>query len=220
MPKTVSLVLGIGGASGIAHLGVIKYLEENKYQIKLVVGCSIGSAVAADLENEKEVWLNKGSLFNTIRASVSLPLFFTPYELNGIKLVDGGVLNPVPIAPTFGDDTDLKVTINSGGSLEHKQKEKPKKEDTNDTSTNFNALFYQLKKAPGFKEIPSWVMYNVSNKAFDTIQSTIAIQKIASYPLDIEIIIARNACGTYDFDRSQEMIDLGYQKTLETFISY
>lgn len=220
MPKTVSLVLGIGGASGIAHLGVIKYLEENKYQIKLVVGCSIGSAVAADLKNEKEVWLNKGSLFNTIRASVSLPLFFTPYELNGIKLVDGGVLNPVPIAPTFGNDTDLEITINSGGSLEHKQKKKPKKEDINDTSTNFNSLFYQLKKVPGFKEIPSWVMYNVSNKEFDTMQSTIARQKIASYPLDIEIIIARNACGTYDFDRSQEMIDLGYQKTLETFISY
>ncbi len=63
-------------------------------------------------------------------------------------------------------------------------------------------------------------MYNVSNKAFDNMQSTIARQKIAAYPPDIEIIIARNACGTYDFDRSQEMIDLGYQKTLETFISY
>ena len=130
------------------------------------------------------------------------------------------MLNPVPIAPTFGNDTDLKIAVNLGGPLEHKQKEKPKKEDTNDLSTNFNTLFDQIKKTPGFKEIPSWVMYNVSNKEFDTMQSTIARQKIASYPLDIEIIIARNACGTYDFDRSQEMIDLGYQKTLETFISY
>ena len=51
-------------------------------------------------------------------------------------------------------------------------------------------------------------------------QSTIAIQKIAAYPLDIEIIIARNVCGTYDFDCFQEMIDLGYQKTLETVISH
>ena len=76
-------------------------------------------------------------------------------------------------------------------------------------------------KCPGgFKEISSWVMYNVSNKAFDTMQSTIAIQKIAAYPLDIEIIIARNVCGTYDFDCFQEMIDLGYQKTLETVISH
>ncbi|MGY8952874.1 MAG: hypothetical protein ACKVJP_05870, partial [Flavobacteriales bacterium] len=118
---------GIGGVRGLSHLGVMKYLEENNYQIKSVLDSSIGSPVA---------------------------------------------------------------------------------------------LFDQLKKAPRFKEISSWIMYNVSNKAFDTMQSTIAIQKIAAYPLDIEIIIARNVCGTYDFDRSQEMIDLSYQKTLETVISH
>ena len=127
MSKTVSLAIGIGGARGISHLGVMKYLEENNYQIKSVLDSSIGSPVA---------------------------------------------------------------------------------------------LFDQLKKAPRFKEISSWIMYNFSNKAFDNMQSTIAIQKIAAYPLDIEIIIARNVCGTYDFDRSQEMIYLSYQKTLETVISH
>jgi len=179
--KTVSLVLGSGGARGLAHIGVIKWLEENNYEIKSIAGCSIGSliggayavgkldileqwmcsitksdilsmldlswdggglfkgdkmietltnligntriedlpipytAVATDVNAEKEVWLNSGSLFEAIRASVSLPLFFTPVDYNGVKLVDGGVLNPVPIAPTFNDNTDLSIAVNLGG---------------------------------------------------------------------------------------------------------
>ena len=46
MSKTVSLAIGIGGARGISHLGVMKYLEENNYQIKSVLDSSIGSPVA------------------------------------------------------------------------------------------------------------------------------------------------------------------------------
>ncbi len=75
------------------------------------------TAVAANVADEKEVWLNSGSLFDAIRASISLPLFFTPFEINGELLVDGGVLNPVPIAPTFGDKTDLTLAVNLGGEL-------------------------------------------------------------------------------------------------------
>ena len=55
-------------------------------------------------------------------------------------------------------------------------------------------------------------MYEVADKAFDTMQSTIARLKIASYPPDLEIEIARNACGTLEFERSAEMIKLGYEK--------
>ena len=72
------------------------------------------TAVAADIENEKEVWLNSGRLFDAIRASISLPLFFTPVPYKGNYLIDGGVLNPVPIAPTFNDDTDLTIAVNLG----------------------------------------------------------------------------------------------------------
>ena len=55
-------------------------------------------------------------------------------------------------------------------------------------------------------------MYDVADKAFDAMQSTIGRQKIATYPPDIEIQIARNACGTLEFERSSEMIELGYSK--------
>ena len=75
------------------------------------------TAVAADIDAEKEVWIKTGPLFDAIRASVSLPLFFTPFDYQGRKLIDGGVLNPVPIAPTFNDNTELTIAVNLGGPM-------------------------------------------------------------------------------------------------------
>ena len=46
--------------------------------------------MAADVTAEKEIWINQGSLVNAIRASISLPMFFAPYHLNGRDLIDGG----------------------------------------------------------------------------------------------------------------------------------
>ena len=156
--KTVSLVLGSGGARGLAHIGVIRELEERGYEIASISGCSIGAliggiyaagkldefenwvraiskmdmvalldlswarhglvkgdkiigtlvdlvgdrtieelpitytAMAVDINNEKEVWLNSGRLFDAIRASISLPVFLKPVPYQGDYLIDGGVL--------------------------------------------------------------------------------------------------------------------------------
>ncbi|MFA0231971.1 serine protease, partial [Vibrio sp. 10N.261.45.A7] len=56
----------------------------------------------------------------------------------------------------------------------------------------------------------NFAAYDIANQAFDAMQSTIARQKLAAYPADITLEIPRNACGTLEFDRSQEMIDRGY----------
>lgn len=279
--KRVSLVLGSGGARGLAHIGVIKWLEENDYQVKSIAGCSIGSlvggvyavgkldqleewmldidelkiaslldlswdgsgifkgdkvidalvdligdtqienlpipftAVSVDIQSEKEVWINSGSLFKAIRASISLPLFFKPMEYNGRILIDGGVLNPVPIAPTFNDETDITIAVNLGGKLDHgisirNEKKKPKeKEHFHKVFNKFIELFGKKEKK---QELESWGMYDVADKAFDSMQSTIARLKMASYAPDVEIEIARNACGTLDFNKAEKMIELGYEK--------
>lgn len=178
MGKSVSLVLGGGGAKGLAHVGVIRYLLERGVRIRSVSGTSIGAlvggmfaagkldeyeawathlsrvdivslldvtwgksglmkgdrimqrlselvgspniedlpikytAVAVDLTTEKEIWLQKGSLSRAIRASISIPFIFTPVPFKNGALVDGGVLNPVPIAPTLSDQTDLIIAVN------------------------------------------------------------------------------------------------------------
>ena len=287
--KTVSLVLGSGGARGLAHIGVIHYLEDNDYDIRSISGCSMGAliggiyacgkldiyeewvraiskvdiirlldfswgkqglvegeriiatlkelvgdrkiedlpikytAVAADIKREKEVWLKRGSLFNAIRASMSLPLFFTPFEMNGMKLLDGGILNPVPIAPTFEDHTDMTIAINLGAPpLENPQPvRKTESKDANDSRLDsvhakISNFIEDLKDRTSIDSAGSWKMLSIADQTFDAMQGAIARQKLAAYPPDHTIMIARNACGTLEFDRADEMITLGYETAAQS----
>ncbi|MEZ9469763.1 patatin-like phospholipase family protein [Vibrio lentus] len=279
MAKTVSLVLGSGGARGLVHVGIIRWLIEHGYQIKSISGCSIGAliggvyaagkldefeewvtsidqsdmammldfswqssgifkgdkiidtlrgligeisiedlpipytAVAANVADEKEVWLQSGSLFDAIRASISLPLFFTPHVINGEVLIDGSVLNPVPIAPTFSDKTDFTLAVNLGGEPEMLQQEViPVSLPTKESNLHEKVVHFidNLGSSVKSKMSFNFAAYDIANQAFDAMQSTIARQKLAAYPADITLEIPRNACGTLEFDRSQEMIDRGY----------
>ncbi len=69
------------------------------------------TAVAVDIDAEREVWFSRGPLFDAIRASISIPSVFRPHEYEGRRLVDGGLLNPVPITPTLRDLTDFTVAV-------------------------------------------------------------------------------------------------------------
>ena len=284
--KTVSLVLGSGGARGLAHIGVIHWLQEHEFNIQSISGCSMGAlvggiyaadklddyeqwvrvlkkvdiftlldlswgksglvkgdkiintlinlvgdmriedlpisftAVAVDISCEKEVWIQSGRLFDAIRASISLPLFFTPFDYKGATFIDGGVLNPVPIAPTFRDETDMTIAVNLGGTIEHLKnlenlKPVPKKTASmiQKKISNFITRFHKTKKPDIARR--DWGAYNIVSHAFEAMQSTIARQKLAAYPPDHTIEIAKNACGTLEFDRASVMIDLGYEKARE-----
>lgn len=72
-------------------------------------------AVATDLKTGKEVLIREGSLIDAVRASISLPGIFTPYARNGQWLVDGGLVNPVPVSPcrALGADVVIAVNLNS-----------------------------------------------------------------------------------------------------------
>src|SRR2546430_16887636 len=76
------------------------------------------TAVATDRESGEEVWLREGKLFDAIRASIATPLIFTPFEYRGRKLLDGSLVNPVPIAPTRNDTTELTVAFHQAGPIE------------------------------------------------------------------------------------------------------
>ncbi|KGJ92859.1 patatin-like phospholipase family protein [Colwellia psychrerythraea] len=273
--NSISLVLGSGGARGLAHIGVIHWLEEQGYEIASISGCSMGAliggvyaagkldvfeqwvrdinrvdiltlldlswqknglvkgdkiiatltelvgdiaiedlpikytAVAADIANEKEVWLSSGNLFDAIRASISLPLFFTPVHHNGVDLIDGGVLNPVPIAPTFNDNTDLTIAVNLGGRV-IASNSVSESDNVGQPPSKISRFLARFKNQVVAHNANEWGAYDIANQAFDAMQSTIARQKLAAYPADYFVEIARNACGTIEFHRADEMIKLGY----------
>jgi NTE family protein len=73
------------------------------------------TAVASDLLARKEVWFQRGPLDLAIRASTAIPSVITPVVLNGRLLADGGLMNPVPIAPTAALGADLTVAISLNG---------------------------------------------------------------------------------------------------------
>ena len=73
------------------------------------------TAVASDLLARKEVWFQRGRVDSAVRASIALPSFITPVMLNGRLLADGGMMNPVPIAPLSSLQADLTVAVELSG---------------------------------------------------------------------------------------------------------
>ena len=82
------------------------------------------TAVATDLIAHKEIWFQEGPLFQAVRASAAIPSVLTPVMLNGRVLVDGGLLNPVPIIPTVAAHADMIVAVNLSG-LDRKYRDLP-----------------------------------------------------------------------------------------------
>ena len=120
----------------------------------------------------------------------------------------------------LSDDTDLTIAVNLGGPIDRDDKiiktdnfASTKKSPFGEKISDFVTSF---KGDSAVKVRREWDAYDVANQAFDAMQSTIARQKLAAYPPDYFIEIARNTCGTLEFDLTAEMIDLGYKKAKES----
>lgn len=282
--KTVSLVLGSGGARGLAHIGVIQVLEEQGYEIRSISGSSIGAlvggiyaagqlstytqwvkaldrfdvfrlldvsfsgsaffkgeriistlreligdrniedlpisytAVATDLDENKEVWLSSGPLFDAIRASIAFPTVFSAMNYNGRTLVDGGLLNPVPIAPTLHDHNDLIIAVSLSGKSRHITPVQPESTRKNNRSTGYHKKIIDFieslqRKGNSKNSHGDENFFDVISKSLDAMQSTIARLKLAAYTPDIVIEIPKNVCSIYEFERARELIEIGRQET-------
>jgi NTE family protein len=106
---------GGGFIKGDRVLGQIKNLIGEVRIEDLPIGYT---AVAVDLYAQREVWFSRGPLFDAIRASISIPAIFRPHIHDGRTLVDGGLLNPVPVTPTLRDLTDCTIAIDVNGADE------------------------------------------------------------------------------------------------------
>jgi NTE family protein len=280
--KTVSLVLGSGGARGHAHIGVIKAIEERGLEISNIAGTSMGSviggiyaageldtyiewvqrldkkdvvklldlsfstmsifkgerifevlkdligdrdieqldrgftAVAAAIEEQREVWLNKGSLFQAIRASTAVPGVFSPVKIEGRMLVDGGIVNPIPIAPTLSDATDLTIAVNLDSIVETytPESEVPVRDD--EEADGYRERIQQfLGDLIGSDDdaVATPDATDLLIKSVDVMQGAIARLKLAAYTPDMVIEIPRDACSFFEFDRASELTELGYKQT-------
>jgi len=81
------------------------------------------TAVAVDIDTQREVWLSRGPLFDAVRASIATPTIFRPYRYLGRTLVDGGLLNPVPVSATLRDSTDCTIAVDVNALAEELEAE-------------------------------------------------------------------------------------------------
>jgi len=173
------------------------------------------TAVATDILKDKEVWLQEGRLIDAIRASVAIPSLLRPVKIDNRYLIDGAVLNPLPIAPTLSDNTDLTIAVSLNGPSGKKYKIKIPKEEE-EKKNKFYTLFTDLMKKASFfdKKKPNDILdeinsFDIFGLAIDSMQKTILNYKIAGYSPDILINIPSDSCGFYEFNRAYELIELG-----------
>lgn len=285
--KTVSLVLGSGGARGLAHIGVIEQLVHSGFEIKNIAGSSMGAliggiyamgkldvytrwvtalersdvirlldlsfgrnglikgdriisvlksligdaniedlpihftAVATDLEQEKEVWLSDGPLFDAIRASIAIPTIFTPHQYRGRQFLDGSLINPIPIGPTLHDNTDLTIAVNLSGKALSRAKAKKAGAAQAEPENHRRATRQQriaqfvddLIRRLEWQSADTLGMLDIVMKSMNIMENTLAQVQLKTYSPDLVIEVPRNACSFYEFHRAKELIKIGRQRT-------
>ncbi len=295
--KRVALVLGAGGARGIAHVGVIEAIEARGYQVAGIAGASMGSlvggiyaagrlkeytewacalergdvlrlldfvygfpglirgerviaalrelvgdhliedlpipytAVATDLASQREVWLTRGKLFDAIRASIAIPMIFTPAVFEGRELVDGGLLAPVPIAATRQMRVDRVIAVDVNGPVpwirpglepraEQVQAGHAEDEDAGAAgggtpgslrermASVWESIAASVTPARAGKVKSRGVM-DLMSRSLDTMQAHMARVQLAQDPPDLLIQLSRETATFYEFWRARELVDTG-----------
>jgi len=182
------------------------------------------TAVATELLNQKEVWFQKGKLIDAIRASIAIPTFFTPKKIGNRYFIDGGIVNPLPIAPVMSEISDLTIAINlnSNKPIHKKIKLTKKEEEEKKKAQNFfEELIENAQKK--FKEIKKEEELNylsIISRSIDTMQNILTNYKIAGYSPDILIEIPKDSAMFYEFHRAKELIKLGSELAKEALDNY
>ncbi|MEH6577874.1 MAG: patatin-like phospholipase family protein [Amphritea sp.] len=176
------------------------------------------TAVATDITHQKEVWFQNGSLMNAIRASIAVPGFFTPVIEDERILVDGGVLNPIPIIPTVAAHADLIIAVDLNADQSVLNIDLPTTKYLNrsgfsdDWTLDVTTINQQNGDAKNGQESIRSKMggrLDILFSAVEVMQSSLGKYKMAGYPPDLLIDIPKDACRFYDFHRGLEMIELG-----------
>lgn len=136
------------------------------------------TAVAIDLVTHREVWFQRGPLDSAIRASIALPTVFTPVMLDGRLLVDGGMLNPVPMAPLSALSSDLTIAVDlSGPPRRHEGTHEPEPEaEPAAASPEEDA---SSAAEPAEKPLPEWRAQ--LQRHMEEFRETEAVRKVAGW---------------------------------------
>jgi NTE family protein len=160
-------------------------------------------AVATDLWTGHEIWLREGSVVDAMRASLSLPGVFKPKRVRGHWLVDGALVNPVPVSVCRALGAELVIAVNLNADIMGKAYEGAEPPDGNGKSgSDLTSSFRNLGRGE-----PS--TFNVMVTSLNIIQDRIARSRLAGEPPDVTINPRIGHIGLLEFDRADELIRAG-----------
>ena len=185
------------------------------------------TAVATDVSSKEEIWMRTGDLYSVIRTSSSVPTLMMPIKLGDRVLVDGGVLNPLPLEPLMPKSTDLVIAVNINANADGHMRSREMRiseelekaielseEESNAYSTRM------VKKVKGWlgtgqseptdKTQEKTLSYlGMLNKSYDFMQDRLCEQSIQIHKPDIVINIPRAVGTTLEFYKAQVLVEEG-----------
>lgn len=289
MKQSIALVLGSGGARGLAHIGVIEEFEKQGFEINSVAGTSMGaligglyamdklqdykewsltldkvdvfnlidftfssqglikadrvinkmktfiadkniedlkipfSAVATDITNEKEVVFTTGSVYEAVRASIAIPTVFTPVKKDNVLLVDGGVLNPIPVNRVKRIGNDILVAVNAYADIPHTKEKKQTKKQLEVQSfydKNIKKFKQKLNDIIPKSNKSKLGYFKLLNATTSAMIHQISEMTLDIYKPDILVNISKQACSTFDFFKAEQLIEIGRLAAKESIEKY
>lgn len=168
------------------------------------------TATAFDIANGREVVFDKGSLYNAIRASISIPTIFTPLTLGDSVFIDGGVVNNIPIntAKRVQNDIVIAVNVNAGIS---------------DNVVYFSEIEQLIKQDKGTNKTSHRINKNVNyfflvNNSLVTMTNHISNLILEKYPPDVLVEIPRNGAGIFEFYNAKTIINSGKEHFINSIL--
>ena len=166
------------------------------------------AAVATDIINKKEVVFKKGSLYQALRASAAIPSVLKPSIIDNVELVDGGVLNPIPINHVHVEEKDLLVVSDVNADVPSKLISDKKEEKNKFTPLleKWSNIFPSVSANNKPKRLS---IFDLFARSIDLMQDRISDYIVESYKPDVVVKISRDLCSTFEFYRSAELIEYG-----------
>ena len=171
--------------------------------------------VSTDITRRQEVVFDKGNLLMAIRASVALPSIVTPVFYKEMILVDGGVINPIPVDCVVRTEGDILVVVDVNSNIPYIKPDfveipKQKKEFSfKRKAFEFAKSSFNILTGEKTNTASKMNYLSVLDKTFDVMQDRICQLTISQGKPDLDIDISRDAASTFEFYRAQELIEAG-----------
>ncbi len=174
-------------------------------------------AVATELKTGREIWLRKGDVLDSVRASIALPGLFAPFKLDGKWLVDGGLVDPVPIALCRAMGAEVVIAVNLNGDIVGKHMKERGSGEYSAKKTGELDTWSSISKqlAAGLSERKEAVLSQLLGKSrntpalFDVVASAINIMqdritrsRMAGDPPDVLLAPRLSHLGLLEFDQA------------------